>query len=326
MAKLYGIGASVVILGALFKINHYPFANEMLVIGLGTEAIIFFFSAFEPPYVEPDWSLVYPELGGLYHGDETAEPKKLKKPTQELDDLLKQSNIDKQLMDRLGDGLKKLSDNTAKLSDITDAAGATNDYVTKVKGASKSAENLTKSYDLTSETLQKDAGASANYINSVKSAGENAAHLSNTYKEASDIMKNDITVTKEFTNSMKGAMQSANSLAEQYTKSAEVLSQSAKQLDFSAVDGKAYNEKLLLISNKLSALNSVYELQLQSSNEQIQSSAKVRETMSELLKNLKESSDSMAVYKDQMNLLTQRLASLNEVYGGMLTAMSGKAK
>jgi gliding motility-associated protein GldL len=141
MAKLYGWGASVVILGALFKINHYPYANEMLVVGLGTEAIIFFFSAFEPPYVEPDWSLVYPELGGLYHGGEgPGDGKKPKKPTQELDDLLKQANIDKQLIDRLGDGLKRLSDNTAKLSDITDAAGATNEYVTKVKGASKSAE------------------------------------------------------------------------------------------------------------------------------------------------------------------------------------------
>jgi gliding motility-associated protein GldL len=328
MSKLYGWGASVVILGALFKINHYTGANEMLVVGLGTEALIFFFSAFEPPFVEPDWSLVYPELAGLYHGDEGGEhePKKGKKPTQELDDLLKQSNIDKQLIDRLGEGLKKLSDNTAKLSDITDAAGATNDYVTKVKGASKSAENLTKSYDLTAETLQKDVTASSAYSNSIKNAGENAVNLSNTYKEASDILKNDINVTKEFTNSMKGAMVSANSLAEQYTKSAEALSQSAKHLDFSAVDGKAYNEKLQQISNKLSALNSVYELQLQSSNEQIQSSAKVRETMGELLKNLKESSDSMAVYKDQLNLLTQRLSSLNEVYGGMLTAMSGKAK
>lgn len=328
MAKLYGWGASVVILGALFKINHYPYANEMLVVGLGTEAIIFFFAAFEPPYVEPDWSLVYPELGGLYHGDESATEggKKPKKPTQELDDLLKQANIDKQLMDRLGDGLKKLSDNTAKLSDITDAATATNDYVSKVKGASKSAETLTKSYDLTAETLQKDMSASTAYVSSVKNAGEHAANLANTYKEASDILKNDITVTKEFTTSMKSAMQSANTLAEQYSKSAEALSQSAKQLDFSTVDGKSYNEKLHLISDKLSALNSVYELQLQSSNEQIQSATKVRETMTELLKNIKESADTMAVYKDQMNLLTQRISSLNEVYGGMLTAMSGKAK
>lgn len=327
MAKLYGWGASVVILGALFKINHYPLANEFLVVGLGTEALIFFFSAFEPPYVEPDWSLVYPELGGLYHGDATSsEGKKQKKPTQELDDLLQQANIDKQLIDRLGDGLKRLSDNTAKLSDITDAAGATNDYVTKVKGASKSAENLTKSYDLTAETLQKDANASSNYSNSIKNAGENAAALSNTYKEASDILKGDISVTKEFTTSLRTAMQSANSLAEQYTKSTEALSLSAKQLDFSTVDGKSYSDRLHQISEKLAALNSVYELQLQGSNEQIQSTAKVRETMSELLKSIKESADTMAVYKDQMSLLTQRISSLNEVYGGMLTAMSVRTK
>ena len=67
MSKLYGWGASVVIVGALFKINHYPGANTMLIIGLSTEALIFFFSAFEPPHVEPDWSLVYPELAGMYH-------------------------------------------------------------------------------------------------------------------------------------------------------------------------------------------------------------------------------------------------------------------
>jgi gliding motility-associated protein GldL len=323
MAKLYGIGASVVILGALFKINHYPGADWMLVAGLGTEAIIFFFSAFEPPYVEPDWSLVYPELAGLYH-DGGANGKPSKKPTHELDDMLKQANIDKQLIDRLGDGLKKLSDNTAKLSDITEAAGATNEYVSRVKTASKSVENLSKSYDVAAESLQKDANASVQFSNSLKNAGESASHLSSSYKEASDILKNDIMVTKEFTNSMRSAMESANNLADQYTKSAEVLSQSAKKLDFSAIDGKAYNDQLHQISNKLQALNSVYELQLQSSNEQIQSSAKVRETMGELLKNMKESTDTMAVYKEQMNLLTQRLSSLNDVYGGMLSAMSGK--
>jgi gliding motility-associated protein GldL len=323
MARLYGLGAAVVILGALFKINHYPGADIMLVIGLGTEAIIFFFSAFEPPYVEPDWSLVYPELAGLYHdGDASGKPSK--KPTHELDDMLKQANIDKQLIDRLGDGLKKLSDNTAKLSDITEAAGATNEYVSRVKTASKSVENLSKSYDVAAESLQKDANASVQFSNSLKNAGESAAHLSSSYKEASDILKNDIMVTKEFTNSMRAAMDSANILAEQYTKSAEVLSQSAKKLDFSAIDGKEYNDQLHQISNKLQALNSVYELQLQGSNEQIQSTAKVRETMGELLKNMKESTETMAVYQEQMNLLTQRLSSLNDVYGGMLSAMSGK--
>jgi len=68
MAKLYGIGASVVIVGALFKIQHWQFAGLLLTIGLLTEATIFFFSAFEPLHEEPDWTLVYPELAGI--GDE----------------------------------------------------------------------------------------------------------------------------------------------------------------------------------------------------------------------------------------------------------------
>lgn len=63
MAKLYGWGASVVILGAMFKLMHWPGAGGMLVVGLSIEAVIFFFSAFEKPHEEPDWSLVYPELG-----------------------------------------------------------------------------------------------------------------------------------------------------------------------------------------------------------------------------------------------------------------------
>ncbi len=321
MARLYGLGASVVIMGALFKINHYTGADIMLVIGLSTEAIIFFFSAWEAPYVEPDWSLVYPELAGLYHGD-GIEGGVRKKPTQELDDMLKNASIDKQLIDRLGDGLRKLSDNASKMSDITDAASATNEYVTNVKTASRSADNLSKSYNLTAETLQKDANASTQYIANLKNAADGAGSLSVAYKEASETLKTDIVVTKDFTNSMKVAMESANSLAETYTKSAEVLSKSAQKLDFSAVDGKAYNDQIVKISEKLSTLNSVYELQLQSTNEQIQSSVKVRETMGELLKTMKESSDMMAVYKDQMNQLTQRITVLNDIYGGMLSAMS----
>jgi gliding motility-associated protein GldL len=325
MAKLYGWGASVVILGALFKINHYPGANEMLIAGLGTEAIIFFFSAFEPPFVEPDWSMVYPELAGLYHGD-SSQSKTKKKPVDELDDMLKKANIDQQLIQRLGEGFTKLSDTTSKMSDLSNAASANNEFVANVKNASKSVETLSKSYTLTSETLQKDANASSQYVTSLKSAADSAVSLSTSYKEASETMKSDVNATKEFTSSLKTAMQSANSLAQQYTLSAETLSKSAKMLDFSAVDGKSYNDQLQKIANNLSALNSVYELQMQSSNEQINASSKVNATMAEMLKNLKESSDMMGTYREQMNLLTQRITALNEIYGGMLSAMNIRAK
>ena len=65
MSKLYGIGASIVIIGALFKIQHWPLATIMLSVGLITESLIFFISAFEPLHEEIDWSLVYPELAGF---------------------------------------------------------------------------------------------------------------------------------------------------------------------------------------------------------------------------------------------------------------------
>jgi len=77
MAKLYGWGASLVILGALFKINHWKGATFFLAVGMITEAIIFFFSAFEPLHEELDWTLVYPELAGMTEQDDIAEMKDL---------------------------------------------------------------------------------------------------------------------------------------------------------------------------------------------------------------------------------------------------------
>ena len=69
MSKLYGFGAAIVIVGALFKIQHWPGASLMLIIGLSTEALIFIFSSFEPIHEDPNWELVYPELG-LGHSDD----------------------------------------------------------------------------------------------------------------------------------------------------------------------------------------------------------------------------------------------------------------
>src|SRR5210317_1201146 len=122
MAKLYGWGASIVILGALFKINHYPYADIMLIVGLGTEAIIFFFSAFEPPHVEPDWSLVHPELAGMYGGVKNKELKERKSPTERLNEMLEKAQIDQETIDKLGSGMEKLSDNALQLNNVADAA------------------------------------------------------------------------------------------------------------------------------------------------------------------------------------------------------------
>src|SRR5512136_2328919 len=130
MAKLYGWGASVVIIGALFKINHYYGADIMLIMGLGTESIIFFFSAFEPPHVEPDWSLVYSQLAGMYHGKEIekAQLESGEDVIKQLDKMLEKAKIGPELIESLGQGLRNLNETTAQLSDVSNTSIANDQF------------------------------------------------------------------------------------------------------------------------------------------------------------------------------------------------------
>ena len=316
MAKLYGLGAAVVILGALFKINHYAGADIMLIVGLGTESLIFFFSAFEPPHVEPDWSLVYPELAGMYREDGTG-----KKTTAELDTLLADAKIGPELINSLGNGLRKMSDNASQLADITDAASATNDYVSNVKGASASVSELNQSYKNTAQALNQDASSSEDYLKSIKSAAAGANTLSDSYTKAAQSLVREMEVTNEFSAGIKAATNSANTLAEKYTQSAEAISESTKALDFTSSDSAAYTEELKRVSNNLSALNAAYELQLQATNKQVESAAGIQQTFESFMESLGASSDKTLQYKKELDTLTDRVAALNKVYGNMLNAM-----
>jgi len=300
MAKVYGLGASIVILGALFKINHYPGADFMLIIGLGTEAIIFFFSAWEPPHVEPDWSLVYPELAGMYHGGGEGGGKK---PTQELDNMLEKAKIDQDLINNLGSGLRNLSENAKKLTTITDASVATNEYVSNVKHAASSVKDLTDAYKKTSDVLSRDTNVSEDYAKSIRSASESAANLSKAYSQASQSVSEELSATNEYTKSVKAAATSLNSLADHYTKSSEVLTRSADALNIQSVDGKAYSEQMKRISDNLTALNSVYELQLQAINRNVETSAMMQKTVEKYLENMNASVENTAQYKDNLAAL-----------------------
>lgn len=326
MAKLYGIGASVVIIGALFKINHYWGANGFLIVGLATEAVIFFFSAFEPPHVDPDWSLVYPVLGGLDKPDHRARPSDSASVTQQLDDMLSSAKIGPELIQSLGDGLRKMSENTSKMSEVTNAAVANDEFVKNVKAASKSVTDLSASYIRTAETLDQDVNVAKEFSTNLKSASGSVTNLANVYNEVTTSIRSEMASTEELTGSMRTATESANKLALNYNKSAEILAKSAEMLNFSTVDVKSYNEHLQKISANLAALNTVYELQLKGSKEQIESSSKMRSTVDQFVNNLNDSSTNMTKYKEEIDSLTKRVAALNNVYGNMLTAMNVNLK
>jgi gliding motility-associated protein GldL len=176
MGKLYGLGAAVVILGALFKIQHWEGAGLMLTIGLLTEAVIFFFSAFEPPHEEVDWSLVYPELAGMH--EPGADRHKKVKPasgdpvSQQLDKLLTDAKIGPELIESLGTGLRSLSENTSKMASVTNAAIATEEYAKNVANASKEASALANSYKSASATLSSLSASNEELLANLNSTVE----------------------------------------------------------------------------------------------------------------------------------------------------------
>lgn len=211
MAKLYGIGASIVIIGALFKINHYPGANYMLILGLGTESIIFFFSAFEPLHVEYDWSLVYPELGGMV--DEDQKKGKKTSVTQELDKMLADAKIGPDLINSLGNGLRNLADTANSLVTVTDAAKVSADYTSVLKTSAEKLASLNAIYEmqLQSATAHVEAANKAQ-VNMEQFVNELQASYENTvlYKEQVDAIAKKVAQLNNVYGNMLSAMSIGN--------------------------------------------------------------------------------------------------------------------
>ena len=136
MPYLYGWGASLVILGALFKINHYDYANEMLLVGMSIEALIFFMSAFEKAPKEYKWERAYP---GILDADESDGAT----VTQQLAKMLQDVNVDAKTIKELGDGMKKLSKSASGLGDVADG---TKKYNAQMLTASESLEKINDLY------------------------------------------------------------------------------------------------------------------------------------------------------------------------------------
>lgn len=295
MAKLYGIGASIVIVGALFKIQHYEGANIMLPIGLGTEAIIFFFSALQKPHVEPDWSRVYPEFIDLYHTPDEAQKLhqlgKIPDPNSKtqfggggnggsnvaLDALLEKADISNETIDKFGQGIKKFSDQTEKLGDITQATVATDKYVKNMEKASGSVQKMSESFDQASETL-----------------------------------KSGFANTEEFSGNVKKASEAAGKLADVYANNSQAIEK----------EGKSYLDVANKLKDNLSALNSVYELQLQESNKQKEATEKLSKNVDSFVSHINASNEATEEYQKQVSMLNERVSALNNVYGNMLTAMN----
>jgi gliding motility-associated protein GldL len=257
MSKLYGWGASVVIIGALFKIQHYPLAGLFLSIGLITEAVIFFFSAFEPLKEEPDWKLVYPQLDPNYSGEDIGFAAVGSggggggAGLSQFDRMLADAGITPEVFDRLSQGLKKLTETTNNFNAMGDLAATTNEYTSTIRKANESLTNLSASVSQTAKTMS-DA------TNIYQSIGDSSKIIDTGGKAYNDKL--------EALNKNLSALNAAYELqlrgANDHVKSAEVIYKGIEglmnDLSGSADDTKKYRDQVAKLNENLNSLNNVY--------------------------------------------------------------------
>jgi gliding motility-associated protein GldL len=259
MAYVYGIGASVVMIGAYFKLTHIPGADIMLGVGLGVEAIIFFLSAFEPVHLDYKWDNVFVELEDEWDGESRTKfgatnagsGAVSNMENKILDEMFSKMNVSEDTFKKISKGLDKLAENAANIADVSGAMAATNNYAATLEKATKAVTELSTSY----------------------------------------------------------------------TKANEKIASTLGQLDFSALDSSVIKK----IATSMQSLNSIYELQLQSSEQTAEVNKKLNQSMNKYLESMNATSENAAQFNQQMSQLSSRISALNNVYGGMLSAMNIKA-
>ena len=243
-------GAATVIVGALFKIQHWPGSDIMLPVGLLVEAFIFIAFGFDIPHEEVDWTLAYPELSGMGHDESLSiEEDDTNLPiTAQLDNLLADAKIGPELIESLGAGMRSLSSATEKMADMSNAATATSDYVENVQKASKNVSHLADTYKEAADVMSDLASsnqAGTSIGESLNSVSKNLADLNATYELQLQGSRQQVEATNKFYEGLHDLM---------------------KNLHDSVEDTRKYRQEMSTLSNNLSALNTVYGNMLSAMN------------------------------------------------------------
>lgn len=310
MGYVYGWGAAIVLVGALFKLQHWNYSGIMLTIGLSVEAFIFFISAFEPPMEQPDWTKVYPELQDDYELMETTEEIKVDSRNS-LDTLLNSTNVSPELLSKLGKSLIDLSNTATSISEISSATIATDVYVKNLNQASESMMAFSDTNTQANATLN-------NSIGDLISTYSNTAHK---ITETSDGMLSKLNESSiKFTRQMD---ESGNRLAESYQRLSGTIEKGLKELDHNS---SSYGENLHKLNKNVESLNNSYERQLKGTTEQFHASTKLFDDINQMNQIIVSSAQEMKKYKENAEKLNSHLDALNSIYGNMLGAMNYKKK
>lgn len=306
MGYVYGWGAAIVMIGALFKLEHLKYSGVLLAIGLITEAFIFFLSAFEPPLEIPDWSKVYPELNEDYELESIEQTARKKNG---FSDLFGSNELTPELLDKVGKGLSNLSNTAKGISDISTATLATDMYVKNLSSASESMGNLAEINNKANITINKSVDS---LIESYSSTAQRISEtgigaIENLHKsgEKFSVVLNETT----------------KKLAETFSNAGNSVSSEIENIKDSS---KQYSSQLQKLNGNLNNFNSTLETQLKGTEDQFRATQNFSKDLMAMNSILASSVEELKKYKENAEQLNKHLESLNTIYGNMLGAMSYK--
>ena len=307
MGYIYGWGASVVMIGALFKLQHWQYSGLFLTIGLMTEAFIFFLSAFEPPLEMPEWSKVYPELREDYEMVDFDELEQ--KNRKGFDQLLSGSSLTPELLNKVGTGLKDLTSAAKGISDISSATLATDIYVKNLSSASETMNSFAEINSKANESINNSVGK---LIESYTIASQ---QLTETGQSAIEKLNKG---GEEFASRLADT---GKRMAKTFDEAASSISGEMKNISESSVQ---YSGSLGKLNRNMEALNESFEAQLKGTKQQFEASQKFNSDLGQMNEMLSASVSELKKYKENAEQLNKHLESLNTIYGNMLGAMSYK--
>ena len=303
---VYNLGASIVLIGALFKLQHWAYSGPILIVGLCTEAFIFFISAFEPPLELPQWSKVYPQLSEEYDLVDEEEDSSSK-----FNELFEKAEISPELLTKVSKGLTDLSNTASSISDISTATLATDMYVKNLNSAAESMNSLAEINNQANENIHESVGIL------VDSYSNTAAKLASR----GDEMLNQLADSgEEFTTKLS---ETGTKLVDSYNRIASSVDGSFNVID---THSKNYGDNLTKLNKNLEDLNSSYQNQLKETSSQLQESQKFFAEMTQMNKAISSSVEEIKKYQQNAEELNKHLEALNSIYGNMLGAMNYKKK
>jgi len=322
MSKLYGWGASAVITGALFKILHWKGADTMLMVGMFTEALIFFFSAFEPLHKEYDWALVYPELG-------KADDKNNKGTvTQQLDKMLEQAKIGPELIDSLAAGMRNLSDNAKKLSNTTDAAMATESYLANLTKAKDAVQNLTSIYEKSANAISDTSEMQIKSVQEMFDVQKQQAQklqevqIQSLQKIGQIQEQGNQTIVENYKKIELTQEQGNLAILENYKKIEQIQEQGSQVINENYKKiGQIQEQGSQVISENYKKIGQIQEQGSHAINENYK---KMQDSAAILAGSLNESAVEVQKYKQEVDKLSKQVAQINTIYANMLAAMTNK--